>query len=538
MAAEYIVSSGNPNVILCERGIRTFETYTRNTMDLAAVPLLDRLTHLPVIVDPSHATGKRWLVKPLALGGVAVGADGVMVEVHPNPDEALSDAEQQLTFDQFRDMMAAIVPIHEQVRGLTLGDGMSATAASGRAGRPRPGERPPARRPPPARRQVDQPSGADPGRAGRRREPDRGRRRRRRRALDGRHRGGAGRHRSSASPRTARRSATGSCSPGADGLRQPAATLDCGNSGTSLRLMAGVLAGLPMTATLDGDDSLRRRPVARIIEPLRSMGAVLDARRNDSLPPLTVVGRTPLRAIEYRTAVPSAQVKSAILLAGLRAAGRTTVRESVATRDHTERMLRARGVPVERTDAPDGSVAVSIDGGGPVGAVAERVPGDVSAAAFWLVAGAIHPDAELLIHDVGVNPTRRAVIDILRSMGADIEERAAGAARPTTASASRWPTSSCARRRSVRWTSVRPTSPRRSTRSRCSASPRRRRPARPSSAARASFATRNRTGSRGRRPGCGRSAPGSRSTATTSASRAARPSTAPRPTASTTTGWR
>ena len=96
MAAEYIVSSGNPNVILCERGIRTFETYTRNTMDLAAVPLLNHLTHLPVIVDPSHATGKRWLVKPLAIGGVAVGADGVMVEVHPNPDEALSDAEQQL----------------------------------------------------------------------------------------------------------------------------------------------------------------------------------------------------------------------------------------------------------------------------------------------------------------------------------------------------------------------------------------------------------------------------------------------------------
>jgi 3-deoxy-7-phosphoheptulonate synthase len=118
MAAEYIVSSGNPNVILCERGIRTFETYTRNTLDLTAVPLVHSLTHLPVIVDPSHATGKRWLVKPLAMGGVAVGADGVMVEVHPNPDDALSDAEQQLTFDQFRDMMAAIVPVHEHVRGL------------------------------------------------------------------------------------------------------------------------------------------------------------------------------------------------------------------------------------------------------------------------------------------------------------------------------------------------------------------------------------------------------------------------------------
>jgi 3-deoxy-7-phosphoheptulonate synthase len=118
MAAEYIVSSGNPNVILCERGIRTFETYTRNTMDLSAVPLLHHLTHLPVIVDPSHATGKRWLVKPLAVGGIAVGADGVMVEVHPRPDDALSDAEQQLTLPQFADLMATLVPIHEHVRGL------------------------------------------------------------------------------------------------------------------------------------------------------------------------------------------------------------------------------------------------------------------------------------------------------------------------------------------------------------------------------------------------------------------------------------
>src|SRR6186997_280748 len=118
MAAEYIVSSGNPNVILCERGIRTFETFTRNTMDLAAVPVINHLTHLPVIIDPSHATGKRWLVKPLAVGGVAVGADGIMVEVHPHPDDALSDAEQQLDFEGFREMMAAVLPVHEQVRGL------------------------------------------------------------------------------------------------------------------------------------------------------------------------------------------------------------------------------------------------------------------------------------------------------------------------------------------------------------------------------------------------------------------------------------
>jgi 3-deoxy-7-phosphoheptulonate synthase len=118
MAAEYIVAAGNPNVILCERGIRTFETYTRNTMDLAAVPVLHSLTHLPVIVDPSHATGKRWLVRPLALGGVAVGADGVMVEVHPDPDSALSDAEQQLDIPSFAALMADLLPVHDHVRGL------------------------------------------------------------------------------------------------------------------------------------------------------------------------------------------------------------------------------------------------------------------------------------------------------------------------------------------------------------------------------------------------------------------------------------
>ncbi len=211
-------------------------------------------------------------------------------------------------------------------------------------------------------------------------------------------------------------------SPGADGLRTPAATLDCGNSGTSLRLFAGALAGLPLRAVLDGDDSLRRRPVARIIEPLRAMGAVLEARDDDTHPPLTVVGATPLRPIDYRTPVPSAQVKSAILLAGLRAAGATTVRELVATRDHTERMLRARGVAVTREDGPD-AVAWTVEGGRTVNAVTERVPGDVSAAAFWLVAGALHPDADLTLLDVGMNPPRRSVIDILRAMGARIEER-------------------------------------------------------------------------------------------------------------------
>jgi len=215
-------------------------------------------------------------------------------------------------------------------------------------------------------------------------------------------------------------------SSGADGLTEPAAALECGNSGTSLRLIAGMVAGLPMTCILDGDASLRRRPVARIIEPLRAMGAELHARNDDSLPPLTVVGRTPLRAVDVTTPVPSAQVKSAILLAALRADGRTTVREHVATRDHTERMLRARGVPVDRVAEADGGVSWSMNGGVAVQAIDQQVPGDVSAAAFWLVAASIHPDAELTLRGVGVNPTRRAVIDLLRAMGADIEERPIG----------------------------------------------------------------------------------------------------------------
>ncbi len=212
-------------------------------------------------------------------------------------------------------------------------------------------------------------------------------------------------------------------SPGADGLTEPTDVIDCGNSGTSLRLLTGMLAGLPMTCVLTGDASLRGRPVARIIEPLRRMGAVVHARRRDTLPPLTVVGHTPLQGIDYATPVPSAQVKSAVLLAGLRAAGSTTVRERVTTRDHTERMLRARGVAVEREDGPGGEAVWTVQGGSTVQAMDARVPGDVSAAAFWLVAGAVHPDAHLRLRDVGVNPTRRAVIDILRRMGAAIDEQ-------------------------------------------------------------------------------------------------------------------
>ena len=121
MSAEYILSTGNQQVLLCERGIRTFDTYTRNTFDLTAIPLLHHLTHLPVIADPSHATGKRWLVRPMALAAVAAGADGIMVEVHPHPEDALSDGEQSLTLDQFGDLAPVLRQVHDQVRELGLG---------------------------------------------------------------------------------------------------------------------------------------------------------------------------------------------------------------------------------------------------------------------------------------------------------------------------------------------------------------------------------------------------------------------------------
>jgi 3-deoxy-7-phosphoheptulonate synthase len=128
MAAEYILSHGNQRVILCERGIRTFETATRNTQDLSAVTVIKQLSHLPVVVDPSHATGKRFLVKPLVLAGVAVGADGALLEVHPRPEEALSDGEQSLTLPQFREIMDLVGPVHTAVASLHGDPVLSASA--------------------------------------------------------------------------------------------------------------------------------------------------------------------------------------------------------------------------------------------------------------------------------------------------------------------------------------------------------------------------------------------------------------------------
>jgi len=218
-------------------------------------------------------------------------------------------------------------------------------------------------------------------------------------------------------------------SPGRAALSEPSGTLDCRNSGTTFRLAAGVLAGLPGFAVLDGDESLRRRPMGRVAAPLVAMGAAVAGRAGTTLAPFAITGSIALRGIEHATSIPSAQVKSCVLLAGLAATGSTSVRESIFTRDHTERMLRARGVPVRTEHLDDGGAVHTVVGPTIVRALDERVPGDISGAAFWMVAAAIHPDADLLLRNVGTNPTRRGIIDLLRRMGAEIDERPIGIGR-------------------------------------------------------------------------------------------------------------
>ena len=197
------------------------------------------------------------------------------------------------------------------------------------------------------------------------------------------------------------------------GLRAPASALDLGNSGTSMRLFAGLLAGQVFDSILIGDASLMQRPMERVAAPLRRMGA--DIRTTDGKPPLAVSGGRSLRGCEHRLEIPSAQVKSALLLAGLQAQGRTSVWEPGVSRDHTERMLEAFGVAVTRAGG-----AVAVVGPAVLKATRIEIPGDFSSAAFFIVAGLIAGTTPLWIRDVGVNPTRTALIDILRLMGADI----------------------------------------------------------------------------------------------------------------------
>ncbi len=191
-------------------------------------------------------------------------------------------------------------------------------------------------------------------------------------------------------------------------------TLDCGNAGTTMRLLTGALAGRPGTATLIGDDSLSGRPMERVARPLRSAGA--DVTTTDGHAPVVIRGRRPLSATDHELAVASAQVIGCLTLAALAARGTTTITVPGPTRDHTERMLAWLGAPVRR-EGPVTTVQ------GPAGFAVRsmRVPGDISSAAGWLIAGALHPDAHIIIEDVGLNPSRTGIIDVLRDMGADIK---------------------------------------------------------------------------------------------------------------------
>jgi 3-phosphoshikimate 1-carboxyvinyltransferase len=201
-------------------------------------------------------------------------------------------------------------------------------------------------------------------------------------------------------------------------LQEPIDVLNAGNSGTTLRLMLGLLAATPgKFFTVTGDASLRSRPMSRVVKPLQQMGADIWGRQNASLAPLAIRGKR-LKPIYYNSPIASAQVKSCILLAGLITEGKTTVTEPALSRDHSERMLKAFGAEVE-VNADTNSVTIT--GHTPLQGQQVIVPGDISSAAFWLVAGAIVPNSELLVENVGINPTRTGVLEILTKMGAQLQ---------------------------------------------------------------------------------------------------------------------
>ena len=199
------------------------------------------------------------------------------------------------------------------------------------------------------------------------------------------------------------------------GLREPDRILDCGNSGTGIRLLAGLLAGQSFFSVLTGDASIRKRPMGRVVGPLRQMGATIAGRCGGELAPLAITGSR-LSGIAYRSSIASAQVKSSLLFAGLFAEGTTSVTEPALSRDHTERMFAFFGIPIVRQE-----LTVTITGRTSLGAKDVRIPGDLSAAAFFLVAASIVPGSDVTVIGVGINPTRTGILDILHDMGAQID---------------------------------------------------------------------------------------------------------------------
>ncbi|MGL6016137.1 MAG: 3-phosphoshikimate 1-carboxyvinyltransferase [Selenomonadaceae bacterium] len=204
---------------------------------------------------------------------------------------------------------------------------------------------------------------------------------------------------------------------GLDGLKEAGTIVDAGNSGTTLRLMMGILSAQPFLTTFTGDASLHQRPMARVIKPLEQMGAEIVGRKGNTLLPITIIpSERGLQGISYQMPMASAQVKSAVLLAGMYANGETTVTEPYTSRDHTERMLETFGVKLKKEGT---SITISRVNAF-VSPETIEVPGDISSAAFWLVAASIIPGSELILRNVGVNPTRTGILDVLEAMGADI----------------------------------------------------------------------------------------------------------------------
>jgi 3-phosphoshikimate 1-carboxyvinyltransferase len=201
---------------------------------------------------------------------------------------------------------------------------------------------------------------------------------------------------------------------GIAGLKPPSEELYVGNSGTTIRLMMGILANTPFKSTLTGDESIGKRPMNRVTKPLKQMGALIEGNDSGNKVPLHIQGGK-TKGMHYSSPIASAQVKSAILLAGLQAEGTTSVTEPVKSRDHTERMLEAFGI-----DVVNNGLSVSVQGGQQLKATHIEVPGDISSAAFFLVAGAIVPNSEITLKMVGLNPTRTGILDVLKNMGADI----------------------------------------------------------------------------------------------------------------------
>jgi 3-phosphoshikimate 1-carboxyvinyltransferase len=202
---------------------------------------------------------------------------------------------------------------------------------------------------------------------------------------------------------------------GLDGLSEPIEFLDVGNSGTTIRLMLGILSGRPFFAALQGDHSIGKRPMTRVTVPLREMGAQIEGRKNGEYTPIAIRGGN-LKPIHYQMPVASAQVKSSLLFAGLQADGETTIIEKTESRDHTERMIRHFGGEIQKEDG-----RITIKGGQKLSGTHVHVPGDISSAAFFLVAGAIIPNSEITLKNVGFNPTRTGIIDVMKKMGADIQ---------------------------------------------------------------------------------------------------------------------